>query len=161
MAVTPSRMFNSVLVAVTPSRMFSSAVVEVTPSRMFNSVAVEVIAVEPMVKAVAFTVPTTSRAVSGSVTPIPTLPPERMRICSVAAAVLPVAKIRLVGLAVVVNASSATAQILAPGRIASVPEDSRGALKLILPSSSAATIVSSLVARYCLPAVVVPVPTGP
>ena len=72
--VTPSIMLSSVLVAVTPSRMFSSAVVAVTPSRIFNSVAVEVIAVPPIEKAVAFTVPTTSRAVSGSVTPIPTLP---------------------------------------------------------------------------------------
>ena len=41
-AVTPSKIFNSVAVAVTPSNIFNSAVVAVTPSKIFNSAAVDV-----------------------------------------------------------------------------------------------------------------------
>ena len=42
LAVRPSNLFNSAVVAVTPSMMFNSAVLAVTPSMMFNSSAVAV-----------------------------------------------------------------------------------------------------------------------
>ena len=49
-AVTPSRIFSSAVVAVTPSIRLSSVAVAVTPSRIFSSAAVEVTAVPAIAK---------------------------------------------------------------------------------------------------------------
>ena len=72
-----------------------------------------------------------------------------------------VANTRAVELLSAAKVSSASPQIDAPARIASVPLDSNGARKSILPKTSLSTTVSSAVDRFSLPAPVAPVPVVP
>ena len=93
----------------------------ISPSTTVSS-AVERVAV-PAAPASAWT----SKRVNGIAVLMPSFPPESRRITSAAVAEVAVAKTISVLFTVAVNVASASAQMLAPGRIASVPSDSSGA----------------------------------
>ena len=76
------------------------------------------------------------------------VPSDLIRIRSVAAADVFVLNTRAVALLSEAKVASATASIAAPSNIASVPLDSSGALNVILPITSVASIESWLVCRF-------------
>ena len=78
---------------------------------------------------------------------IVTLPTEEILIFSAAASLAPVLKLNFVALLSAANVSSATASMAADIRIASVPPDSSGAWKLIVPKGSPTVKASSPVCR--------------
>ena len=92
---------------------------------------------------------------------MPTLPPLSILIRSTAAEVVAVPNTNAVLFTVVENVASASAQMLAPAKMASLPSDSRGALKFILPNWSSSTIVNSFVANVRIPAAAAQTPAGP